>query len=259
MSTITSATGGRTMSEVHAICQFSCGAASAVATKIFLSKNQGINTRIIYCDTGSEDKDNLRFLSDCEKWFGKKVEILKGKYVDTWDVWINKKYISGVNGAPCTRALKIDPQFDFRNENYIHVFGYTSDGNDIKRANAIRENWPKLKVETPLIDHGINKAACLSMIDNAGIPIPRVYSMGFHNANCIPCCKAQSPGYWALVRKEFPAEFLRMAELSRRLGARLARLNGCRVFVDEIPIGFPTTEPITPECDFLCHIAEHTI
>ena len=50
-----------------------------------------------------------------------------------------------------------------------------------------------------------------------------------------------------------------MVELSRRLGARLARVDGKRVFIDEVPENHPTTEPLMPECDFLCSIAEQDL
>jgi hypothetical protein len=80
--------------------------------------------------------------------------------------------------------------------------------------------------------------------------------MGFHNNNCIPCVKATSPAYWALMRQKFPIEFARMAILSRELDVRLCRINDERRFIDEIPLDHPTTNPIQPACDFLCHIAE---
>jgi hypothetical protein len=44
--------------------------------------------------------------------------------------------------------------------------------------------------------------------------------------------------------------------LSRELGARLARVDGERVFIDDIPTDHPTTEPLAPDCDFLCSLAE---
>lgn len=230
---------------------FSCGAASAVATKLIKPDV------IAYCETGSEDPDNARFMADCEKWFGESITILKSeKFDSTWDVWKKRKYISGVAGAPCTGELKIAPRLIFQKPNDVHVFGYTSDSNDIKRAEALRENWPDLKIKTPLIDRGITKAACIAMIKRAGLEPPETYAMGFPNANCIPCCKATSPAYWALVRKWYPKEFKRMAELSRDLGARLARVKGERVFIDEIPVNHTTTEAIAPECDFLCQMAE---
>ena len=69
---------------------FSCGAASAVATKLAIES--GRNVIPVYCETGAENKDNERFLSDCEKWFGEKVHRIKSdKYEDTWDVWEKRK------------------------------------------------------------------------------------------------------------------------------------------------------------------------
>lgn len=126
----------------------------------------------------------------------------------------------------------------------------------MRRAEAFRENWPDLQIRNPLIERGINKAACLAMILSAGIAPPRTYALGFPNANCIPCCKAQSPDYWALVRREYPIQFNRMDALSRKLGAKLARVKGERVFVGDIPENWPVTEAIAPECDFLCQMAE---
>lgn len=242
------------------LCHFSCGAASAVSTKITLSENPNAEIAIVYAETGSEDNDNLRFLEDCEKWFGHTVTRLRSdKYEDTWDVWEKKKYISGIKGAPCTRALKIDVRQAFERPGDRHIFGYTADGNDIKRANMFREHYPNLDIVTPLIEKGLNKAACLAMIITAGIEPPKTYAIGFPNANCIPCCKAQSPSYWSLVRQEYPLEFKRMTDLSRRLGVKLAVLKSDRVFIDEIPLDHPTTKAIAPECDMLCHLAEQEI
>lgn len=233
---------------------FSTGAASAVATKI---SNPDV---IAYCDPGSEDEDNKRFMADCEKWFGKPITILKSdKYEDTWDVWEKRQYICGHAGAPCTGELKIKPRLAFQLPDDIHVFGYTTDSKDIQRAETLRENWPDLHIVTPLIDRGISKAACLAMILKAGIQPPRVYAMGFPNANCIPCCKSQSPSYYALVRKEFPLKFHRMAELSRRLNVRLVKIGKERAFIDEIPPDQSTTEAIAPECDLLCSMAEEEL
>ena len=236
------------------IAHFSAGAASAIATKL------STPDEIWYASTGAEDADNARFLSDCERWFGKSVRVLKNtRYASTWDVWEQRRYIAGIAGAPCTGELKVKPRVDHQRPDDIHIFGYTADAADIKRAKTLCDNWPELQVETPLIDRGLNKAACLAMLNNAGIAPPRVYALGFPNANCIPCCKAQSPSYWALIRHHYPDAFDRMARLSRELGARLARLNGERIFVDEVPADHPMTEPLAPACDFLCSLSEQDL
>lgn len=60
--------------------------------------------------------------------------------------------------------------------------------------------------------------------------------------NLIPCSKATSPAYYALVRKLFPELFWRMAKLCRAKGAKLARLHGERIYIDEIPPDYPITQ-----------------
>ncbi len=49
--------------------QFSCGAASAVATKMALSQHKGAEVVIVNAFLKEEDDDNRRFLADCEDWF----------------------------------------------------------------------------------------------------------------------------------------------------------------------------------------------
>lgn len=230
---------------------FSCGAASAVATKMTPEALP------VYCATGAEHPDNARFMADCEKWMWRLVHVIRSdEYADTWDVWGRTRWLAGINGARCTTELKVGPRLVFQKPDDIHVFGYTADAPDVARAERLRANYPELRIKTPLIDAGITKAACLAMVERAGIKLPPMYAMGFQNNNCIPCVKATSPDYWSLVRLRFPAEFDRMAKLSRELDVRLCRVNGERCFIDEIPPDWPTTNPIQPSCDFLCAIAE---
>jgi 3'-phosphoadenosine 5'-phosphosulfate sulfotransferase (PAPS reductase)/FAD synthetase len=241
--------------DVRILSWFSCGAASAVATKLTIESGREVLP--VYCETGAEHKDNERFLKDCENWFGVSIHRLKSdKFDDTWDVWEKRKYLAGIDGAPCTVELKIHPRLGFQKPDDIHVFGYTADKPDIVRANRLRLNYPEMRIETPLITAGLTKQSVIAMIDRAGIQPPPMYALGFQNNNCIPCVKATSASYWALVRKSFPNEFNRMVELSRRLDVRLARIGDNRIFIDEIPEDYPTTSPITPSCDFLCHLAE---
>jgi 3'-phosphoadenosine 5'-phosphosulfate sulfotransferase (PAPS reductase)/FAD synthetase len=236
------------------IAWFSCGAASAVAAKLVWEAEP------VYCATGAEHPLNKLFMVQCEEWLGRKVTVIKSdEYADTWDVWEKTRWLAGINGARCTTELKVGPRLEYQRPDDEHVFGYTADGPDVERAKRLKENYPELKLRFPLIERGLKKDACLSIIKAAGIDLPPMYAMGFQNNNCIPCVKATSPAYWALVRKQFPDQFERMAKLSRELDVRLARLDGERVFIDEIPLDHPTTNPIAPSCDFLCHIAEQEI
>lgn len=233
----------------------SAGAASAVAGKLAQKKHGDVV--FAYCETGGEHPDNERFLTDLERWYGQEIVRLRNeKFASTWEVWEDKSYLAGIDGAPCTGILKVEPRLAFQRADDIHVFGYTADAPDVKRANRLRLNYPAMAIETPLIDSGLDKRACLAMIVNAGIQLPVLYGLGFPNNNCIPCVKATSPAYWANVRKHFPEQFERMAKLSRELEVRLCRINDERRFIDEIPADHPTTAATVPTCDFLCHLAE---
>lgn len=240
---------------MRTVCWFSAGAASAVATKITLADVP--DAVPAYCETGAEHPDNERFIADCEAWFGKPIVRLKSEhYASTWDVWEQRRYLAGIDGAPCTVNLKIMPRLAWQQPTDVHVFGYTADGPDMARAQRLRENYFEMRIRTPLIDKGITKEAALAMVERAGIRLPPMYALGFQNNNCIPCVKATSPAYWALVRKQFPAQFERMAKLARDLDVRLCRIDDERRFIDEIPADWPTTDPIQPSCDFMCAIAE---
>lgn len=244
---------GRTLS------WFSSGAASAVMTKLALMDDPSVTP--VQCDMGdSEDADNRRFSLDCETWFGKGITYLKSpRFANIDEVFEDRKYHAGMNGAPCTGEMKVSPRLDFELPSDTHLFGYTADAADVKRWEAMLSNYPHRKQRAPLIERGVTKQGCLSIIERAGIKPPRVYAMGFPNANCIGCVKASSPDYWSLVRKEFPEVFARRAEQDDRFGKNRVRINDERRPLSSLPADWPTKNPIAPRCDFLCHIAEQDI
>lgn len=249
------------MSAGRTVVWFSCGAASAVAAKLTLKDHP--EAVLAYCETNAEHPDNERFIADCVRWFNTPVQRLSStEYIDTWHVWEERRYIAGIAGAPCTGALKKAPRIAFQRPGDTHVFGYTAE--EEKRAALLVANNTELKCSFPLIERKLTKAACLAMVQNAGIELPVMYGLGFRNNNCIPCPKATSPSYWAAIRKHFPAHFERMAKLSRELDVRLVILRreggkNIRGFIDEVPADWPTTDPVAPSCDFLCHIAEQDL
>jgi 3'-phosphoadenosine 5'-phosphosulfate sulfotransferase (PAPS reductase)/FAD synthetase len=237
------------------IVWFSRGAASAVAW--MLARRNDPDCIAVHCATNAEHPDSDRFEADwCSVMNDNVTTIQSSEYVDTWDVWERTRWLAGINGARCTGELKVAPRLAFQRPNDIHVFGYTADSEDVKRAENLRANYFDMTIETPLIDAGLTKQAVLAMVQSRGVELPLMYRLGFQNNNCIPCVKATSPNYWSLVRETHPAEFERMAKLSRELNVRLCRIKGERAFIDEIPADWPTIDPIVPACDFLCQIED---
>ena len=206
---------------------FSCGAASAVAASLCP------DAEVVYCDTSaSEHPDNARFMRDVERWIGRQVVVVGGRFKDVDEVFADRRYMGGIAGAPCTLEMKKLPRMAYQRPDDRHVFGFTADEGG--RADRLSANNPELLLDWPLIERGITKAACFAMLAEAGIPLPAMYRLGFNNNNCIGCVKATSPVYWNRVRKHFPEVFAQRAQRSREIGARLARQRGERVFLDEL-------------------------
>lgn len=236
---------------------FSCGAASAVAAKLTLERwGKTCTVRIINNPVAEEDPDNRRFLADVERWLGQPIEIaVNPKYPNcsAVEVWEKRKFMAGIKGAPCTVELKKKARQHWENTNHHDwlVLGFTAHERDRHDNFTLTERPNLLPV---LIEAGLSKADCWDILLDAGIELPRSYRKGLPNANCIGCVKATSPTYWNLIRSEYPQQFAERAEQSRRLGVRLVRYQGDRIFLDELPpdaVGAPL-KTLDFECGSFC-------
>lgn len=235
---------------------FSCGAASAVAAKKTVEKYSGHNVRILNNPVAEEDEDNRRFLKDIEAWVGVKIEIVSSKKypsASAVDVWERRQYMSGPTGAPCTLELKKYARQEWERNNTVdwHVLGFTADEKRRHDRFVLTERSNVLPI---LIEENITKTDCYNIIQSAGIKLPRIYSLGYPNANCIGCVKATSSTYWNHVRAVHPEVFDARAEQSRRIGARLVRYKGKRMFLDELPADAKgrSMKSMDIECGIFC-------
>lgn len=235
------------------VAHFSCGAASAVATKIALEKYGEVE--IVYCDTGSEHPDNKRFIADCENWFGQSVRVLKNDlYANIYEVFEARRFMVSPNGAPCTGELKRKPANEIWKLGDTEIFGYTA--NEKHRLERWKRDNLERIIECPLIDRNLTKDDCFGMLDRVGIELPLMYKLGFRNNNCIGCVKATSLDYWKRVRKYFPEQFERTAKLERELKFTINRTtkDGERIpiYLDEIEEGDPKGNDPDIQCGLFC-------
>ena len=242
------------------VCWFSCGAASAVATKMAIVENAGkLPLVVARCIVREEHPDNDRFAADCEKWFGVPItnlmnEKYNGSIIETFT---QRKYIAGVLGAACTRFLKKEVTNAFVLPGDLQVWGFTCEEEHrqerVLDANNAFRAWPIL------IDKGLMHSDCLAMVKRAGIELPVMYKMGYHHNNCIGCVKAGA-GYWNKIKIDFPVEFKRMADLEKSLGARLVKQNGERCSLHDLPAdaGDYQQEPEV-QCGLFCEMAEREL
>lgn len=239
---------------------FSCGAASAVATKLAIAEYGNIT--IAYCEVIEEHPDNMRFLKDCEKWFGQDILILgNDEYKRSiYEVFEKTRYLSGHYGARCTVELKKNIRKQFQLPDDIQVMGYTAE--ETNRANRFIDSNNDVQLITPLIDKGLTKSDCLAMVQDAGIELPEMYELGYKNNNCRGCVKAESPAYWKKIQIDFPDYFAAMLAQEKRLGVKIckATIDGVadvRMHLDELPEWIkPADDTPDIQCGIFCEMAK---
>ncbi|QGH73774.1 hypothetical protein [Vibrio phage vB_VhaP_VH-5] len=240
------------------LCHFSCGAPSAVATKLAIEKYGKDNVTVFNIQITEEHPDNQRFLKECELWFGVPVttvrnENFKGSIYEVF----KQGFIKSPQGAACTTQLKRKVRASFQNPDDIHVFGFTTE--EEQRAIDFNERNPSLTTDWVLLDAGFNRNDCLGVLAGVGIGIPQMYKLGYNNNNCVGCVKG-GMGYWNKIRKDFPHVFARMAMVEREVGHSLLKDKDGAVWLDELDPdrGRMSKEPDI-ECSLVCSSTLETL
>ena len=100
----------------------------------------------------------MRFIKDCEEWYGRKILTARSeKYASPLDV-ASKQIFNTPYGAPCTYELKkkVRQKIQNRYVNFTHVFGFEYTPREIDRAQRWTEQNTK-NVVFPLIENKLNK------------------------------------------------------------------------------------------------------
>lgn len=214
------------------VCWYSHGAASLIAAKLAIEKAPEAYPEceiIVACIHLENELHEPERTESVEKFLGQKVLMLRDeKYNANVDTVIEKtRYMSGVFGARCTKELKKQVRLGWQRFDDIHVFGM--DCNEEKRIDQLIDNEPELNLWPTLIEAGLSKSDCFKIMINAGLELPKMYKLGYHNNNCIGCLKAAGAGYWNKIRKDFPDVFERRANQEKLLNVALTKMSERKV------------------------------
>ncbi len=232
---------------------FSCGVTSAVACKLAMDLYGKENVELYYIVIDSAHWDNERFIRDCEKWYGKKINRIQSHlYTDQFDVIKRNRYINGPGGAPCTKHLKKNVRIKIEKTvvSEGQIFGFEFDKKEINRAIRFSQQYPEAKPLFPLIDRKMSKEQCAELLLRNGIQLPKMYQLGFTNNNCIGCVKGGA-AYWLKIKKNFPDYFERMVELEDDIGASCMKNKPLKSLK---PGDGRDEPPIVPNCGTFCEI-----
>lgn len=229
---------------------FSAGVSSAVATKLMIKEID----RIIYTHIDDQHPDTMRFVKDCEQWFGKPVEILQSPYKSVENACLKtggKGYINGIHGVRCSQYLKkmVRHQWEYEQpfeEKLTYIWGM--DKKEIGRRERLIKSMPEQNHLFPLIEQGLSKQQAHEILNASGIKRPAMYDLGYNNNNCIGCVKG-GKGYWNHIRIDFPEVYEKRAAMERKVGHTCIK----GIYLDELnPDEGRHTAPIVDDCGMFC-------
>lgn len=243
------------------VCWFSGGVSSLIAG-LFAGVSDCSDKRAvdewIYIDIADQDADTYRYLADCEKVIGKKIQVLRSdEFSSVEDVIRKYRYINSPYGAACTGMLKkkVRKKWEDEHKEYALTYVWGYDASEAHRAEYMHANFPEFQHEFPLIDLTLSKEECHDLAEwYFHLKRPRLYDMGYPNNNCVGCVKG-GMGYWNKIRKDFPEVFQKRAALEREVGHSC--MNG--VFLDELEPGRGNAKlEVMPDCGIFCYLALQT-
>jgi hypothetical protein len=232
------------------VAWFSAGVSSAVATKLLIDEVD----RIIYTHIEDQHPDTMRFVHDCEHWFGKHIEVLQSPYMSVENACRmsgGRGYVNGPGGAACTKFLKRRVRKEWektQTEPLRYVWGM--DYGEIARCERLHETMPDQEHVFPLVDRKMSKEEAHKILSASGIKRPEMYELGYSNNNCIGCVKG-GMGYWNHIRQDFPEVFEARAKMERVIQATCIK----GVYLDELdPERGRHEPPIVGDCGILCEL-----
>lgn len=231
------------------VCWMSAGVSSFIAG--YLEKDT--IDKFIYIDIEDQHKDSERFIKDCEKVLGKKIEVLKSPYGNVENA-IRAAGVIKLQGkfAPCTAWLKkrIRKQWEYEHRDYDITYVWGFDCDETHRAEILKETMIEFEHCFPLITRGLTKEDAHGMSASLGVKRPIMYDLGYNNNNCIGCVKG-GMGYWNKIRVDFPEVFESRAKLEREIGHSI--LKEC--YLDELdPNRGRMSDEIMQDCSIFCYL-----
>jgi hypothetical protein len=231
------------------VSYFSAGVSSAVATKLMI----GEIDRVMYTHIDDQHPDTMRFVKDCETWFGKPVEIWQSPLKSVENACRMASYIRHPQrGAACTLRLKrrVRKEFEEANKGKMRVV-WGMDMTERARCKRLRKSMPEHEHVFPLVNRGIDKTQAHEILRASGIRRPAMYELGYHNNNCIGCVKG-GMGYWNRIRQDFPQVFAARCAMERAIGFCIL---GHHQWLDELdPERGRHEAPICDECGIFCEL-----
>ena len=200
------------------VVNFSGGVCSFMAAIRAVERFGKAHVVLLFADTGEEDADLYRIVSDCVRHIGCDIVTVKNP-LGMDGIIDSHRAIPNNRMAFCTQELKqeiCDAWLSANAPNAVRVFGFDwTEGGRIARIVARLSPIP---VWMPMADAPyLMKNVMLDRVRELGIEPPRLYGMGFQHNNCGGGCVKAGQAAWALTLEKTPDVYAKWEAREQRV------------------------------------------
>jgi hypothetical protein len=226
--------------ETRHVVMFSGGIASWATARIVAAEYGTDNLFLVFSDVkGNSESPHIGEDEDTYKFIDAVVKKIGGTYVylnegrDIWEVFKDAKFLGNSRIAKCSHELKQKPAWEWVNNNcdpkntiiYVGI-----DWTEIHRLPAIEKNYSPYVVKAPLTEPPyIDKDELIKLAEKDGLPIPKLYTLGFPHNNCGGGCVRAGHGQFKKLLQIMPERYAvweqKEEEVRQHIGKDVSILN----------------------------------
>lgn len=210
----------------HHVIMWSGGITSWATARHVIAQHGPTNVTLLFADTLIEDEDLYTFNEAASKQLGVPItRVADGR--TPWQVFEDKRWMGNTRIAQCSHILKQEPCRDWLTTNtdpsdtvlYVGI-----DWTETHRLPAIVRGWEPWKVDAPLTRPPYrDKQELLTEARATGLPIPRLYNLGFAHNNCGGTCVKGGQAQWARLLRFFPERYARAEAAEEKMRRLLGK------------------------------------
>ena len=182
------------------------GGRDSAALAVFIRQHHPeLDVGYFFTDTGKELPEVYEYLGRLEGFLGKPIQRLNAER--DFDFWLKeyKNFLPSPQTRWCTRQLKIRPfeewiKSDLESGRTVH--SYVAIRADEAGRSGMVSKQRNLQVHLPFVDHGLDKAAVIELLEASGLGLPAYYR--WRSRSGCTFCFYQQKIEWVRLKEEHP-------------------------------------------------------
>ena len=182
------------------------GGRDSAALAVFIRQHHPeLDVDYFFTDTGKELPEVYEYLGRLEGFLGKPIQRLNSER--DFDFWLKEynNFLPSPQTRWCTRQLKIRPfeewiKSDLKSGRTVH--SYVAIRADEAGRSGMVSKQRNLQVHLPFVDHGLDKAAVIELLEASGLGLPAYYR--WRSRSGCTFCFYQQKIEWVRLKEEHP-------------------------------------------------------